>query len=46
LVAQTRAVDGLTLRREATVDGLPLDVYLRPLEEMRKLLGYRDAGEG
>jgi hypothetical protein len=46
LVAQTRAVDGLTLRREATVDGLPLDIYLRPLEEMRKLLGYRDAGEG
>jgi hypothetical protein len=43
MVLRTQAVDGLTLRREPTVDGLPLDVYLRPLEAMRKLLGYADA---
>jgi hypothetical protein len=42
IVNGTSAVDGLTRRREATVDGLPLDVYLRPLDEMRKLLGYRE----
>jgi hypothetical protein len=40
MVYQTAAVDGLTRRREPTVDGLPMDVYLRPLEEMRTLLGY------
>ena len=40
IVRRTTAVDGLTRRREPTVDGLPLDVYLRPLEAMRELLGY------
>ncbi len=42
VVARTPAVDGLTLRREPTVDGLPLDMYLQPLVEMRKLLGWND----
>ncbi len=40
MVREARAVDGLTRRREPTVDGLPLDEYSRPLDEMRKLLGY------
>jgi hypothetical protein len=40
LVRDAGAVDGLTRRREPTVDGLPLDVYLRPLDSMRKLLGF------
>jgi hypothetical protein len=43
LVRDAGAVDGLTRRREPTVDGLPLDVYLQPLETMRKLLGFADA---
>jgi hypothetical protein len=33
------AVDGVTRRREATVDGLALAEYLKPLVEMRQLLG-------
>ena len=33
--------DGVTLRPEATVDGLALDAYLDPLVEMRKLLNFR-----
>jgi hypothetical protein len=40
MVRQTPAVDGLTRHRAPTVDGLPLDVYLRPLDEMHKLLRY------
>ncbi|MEX2113580.1 MAG: glutamate cyclase domain-containing protein [Pirellulales bacterium] len=40
MVRDAGAVDGLTRRREPTVDGLPLDVYLQPLDAMRKLLGY------
>jgi hypothetical protein len=40
LVRDAGAVDGLTRRREVSVDGLPLDVYLQPLESMRKLLGF------
>ncbi|MGD9721806.1 MAG: glutamate cyclase domain-containing protein [Pirellulales bacterium] len=40
LVRHAGAVDGLTGRREPTVDGLPLDVYLRPLDELRLLLGF------
>jgi hypothetical protein len=43
MVAQTAAVDGVTLRREATVDGLPLDAYLQPLVDMRRLLGWDDS---
>jgi len=43
LVRETPAVDGLTRRREATVDGLPLDEYLRPLTAMRSLLGFSDS---
>ena len=33
------AVDGVTRRREATVDGLALADYLQPLVDMRQLLG-------
>ena len=40
MLDQAGAVDGITLRAEATVDGLPLDAYLRPLTEMRGILGY------
>ncbi len=40
IVERTNAVDGVTLRREATVDGLPLDAYLEPLVAMRSLLGF------
>ncbi|HEX3727147.1 MAG TPA: glutamate cyclase domain-containing protein [Pirellulales bacterium] len=40
MVGEGGAVDGLTLRPEPTVDGLPLDVYLRPLDEMRQMLGF------
>jgi hypothetical protein len=43
MVRETDAVDGLTHRHEATIDGLPLEVYLQPLAAMRKLLGYDEA---
>jgi hypothetical protein len=43
LVRETPAVDGMTRRREATVDGLPLEEYLRPLAAMRSLLGFSDS---
>ena len=43
MVQRAGAVDGLTLRPEPTVDGLPLDIYLQPLVEMRKLLGFPDS---
>ena len=43
MVQRAGAIDGLTLRPESTVDGLPLDVYLQPLVEMRKLLGISDS---
>jgi hypothetical protein len=43
LVQSAGAVDGLTLRPEPTVDGLPLDDYLQPLEELRHRLGYSDS---
>lgn len=42
LVCAAGAVDGVTLRREATVDGLPMEAYLQPLQDMRRLLGYQD----
>lgn len=35
LVREGGAVDGLTRRREATVDGLPLDAYLSVLRQIR-----------
>jgi hypothetical protein len=38
MIRQTDAVDGLTRRHEPTVDGLPLEVYLRPLEMLRSLV--------
>jgi hypothetical protein len=44
-VRQTPAVDGVTLRREPTVDGLQLDDYVRPLVELRRCLGCSDAGD-
>jgi D-glutamate cyclase len=34
------AVDGVTLRREPTVDALPLDVYSEPLARMLQVLGF------
>ncbi len=42
IVDEAAAVDGVTLRSEATVDSLPLDTYLEPLVEMRRLLGFDD----
>lgn len=42
LVRNSPAVDGVTLRREATVDGLPLVDYLQPLITMRRQLGFDD----
>ena len=39
LVASAGAVDGRTLKSDATVDGLPIDLYLQPLVAIRDLLG-------
>lgn len=39
MVREAGAVDGATGRREATVDGLPLDQYLVVLDEMRAVIG-------
>lgn len=36
LVSEGGAIDGLTRRRKPTVDGLPLDVYLGVLEQVRR----------
>jgi hypothetical protein len=36
------AVDGVTRRQQATVDGLELNAYLAPLAELRSLLGIGD----
>lgn len=44
MVQKAGAVDGLTLRREATVDGLPLETFLQPLVAMRRLLGIAELG--
>lgn len=38
MVEVAGAVDGRTLRSEATVDGLSMDVFLRPLAEMHVLV--------
>jgi hypothetical protein len=43
LVTKTGAVDGVTLRHEPTVDGLPLDDYLQPLVDLRQQLGFAGA---
>jgi hypothetical protein len=40
LVERGGAIDGITRRGEATVDGLPLELYLEPLVAMRKLLSF------
>lgn len=39
LVQQAGAVDGVTKRREASVDGLPLDEYLALLSDLRAAVG-------
>jgi hypothetical protein len=41
IVERTSAVDGVTLRREPTVDGLPLAIYLQTLTALASQLGYR-----
>jgi hypothetical protein len=46
LVRDAGAVDGLTLRREPTVDGLELDEYLRPLVEMQRILLRENIADG
>lgn len=38
-IARAGALDGRTLRSEATVDGLEMQEYLLPLEQLRELLG-------
>ncbi len=40
MVAHGPAVDGVTRRQEATVDGLPFATYIQPLDGMRKALGF------
>jgi hypothetical protein len=42
LVREAGAVDGVTRRREATVDGLPLETYLQMLAGIRQLCGLED----
>lgn len=39
LITHGPAVDGVTRRREPTVDGLPFLTYIQPWEGMRRLLG-------
>lgn len=45
LVANGPAVDGVTRRREATVDGLPFLTYIQPWMGMRRILGLAEAGD-
>lgn len=40
MVRNGPAVDGLTKRFEATVDGLPLAAFLEPLKQIRRALGF------
>jgi hypothetical protein len=42
LVREGGAVDGVSRRREATVDGLPLETYLQILAGVRQLCGVED----
>jgi hypothetical protein len=39
MVKEGPAVDGVTRRREATVDGIPFRTYIQPWEGIRSLLG-------
>jgi len=39
MVEEGPAVDGVTRRREATVDGIPFRAYIQPWEAIRSLLG-------
>ena len=39
IVREARAVDGVTRRHEATVDGLPFLTYIQPWLGIRRLLG-------
>lgn len=41
MVSHGPAVDGVTGRREATVDSLPFEAYIQPWEDMRRLLEFR-----
>lgn len=43
MVAHGPAVDGVTRRREPTVDGLPFLTYIQPWSGMRRLLGLPDS---
>ena len=42
IVTNGPAVDGVTGRKEATVDGLPFLTFIQPWLEMRRLLGLND----
>jgi hypothetical protein len=42
MVAEGPAVDGVSRKYEATVDGLPLTTYLEPLRTIRRRMGLRD----
>ncbi len=42
MVQQGPAVDGVTGRQEATVDGLPFMTYIQPWDGIRQLLGFDD----
>jgi D-glutamate cyclase len=39
MVQHGPAVDGVTRRREVSVDGIPFETYIQPWEEIRRLLG-------
>jgi hypothetical protein len=40
IVAQTEAVDGVAKRRQAMVDGLPLESYLKPLADIKRIIAW------
>ncbi len=42
MVSEGPAVDGVSRRYEATVDGLPLQTFLEPLRTIRRRMGMRD----
>ncbi|HTI49383.1 MAG TPA: glutamate cyclase domain-containing protein, partial [Planctomycetaceae bacterium] len=42
MVARGPAVDGVTRRHEATVDGIPFATYIQPWEGIRRVLGLGD----
>jgi hypothetical protein len=42
MVAAGPAVDGVTRKREATIDGLPFETYIQPWDGIRRLLGIED----